>query len=488
MHLKVVDFLAWIAVVIIYIGQLIGESDFVMGEISVITIPLKTEIWQEDVLAKTFEKFRQTYNVMLGYEYKQFRKLERNPKYIEAKEIIYSYYKEEDAEKKKQIKSSLEYKAAVKIQNEMRKEWGFTEFGFVSESLRQGKYFMLPSKAASYSIGKPMWIAFEKMFFGNGETVHFKKKGQWSSIASDSKSGLRIVGEDGKTVLEMDSREKYYCVYKSKQGKALKMPLKIDHKDLWLWEMMSRKIHVARITRKNVNGTYKYYVQLSVEGAPAIKYDKNGEIKHPIKEDRIGVYIDTTSVTIANSQGIQTINLNMTNDLEDEMAEIRQYMDNSRRATNPDNFNDDGTIKKGIFKDGQRRPLHWNYSHSYIKARNKLSNMLRVQKEQRTIRTNKIANTILAIGNNISVNDYPFQWAAQRKKETEYNEKTGVPLSKAKAGKKIAENAPASVIETLNKKLKARGYCEVQKVKLDVDKSITDYRSFYANELYRQLD
>ena len=457
-----------------------------MGEISVLTIPLKTEIWQEDVLFKRFETYRSIYNAMLGYRLKQYRKMTRDQRYKDSIEIIYSAYKAETDKDKKAIKKSDEYKLAAEMQKVLLKEYGFSDFAFRSEAIKFAKHFadITNTKVASMSVGIPMWSAFDKMLFGNGKIAHFKKYNTWSSIVSNGVTGIRIVDAKKKTVLEMDSKEQYFCLVSSKKGKSLLMPLKVDKKDHYMLEMMERKIHQVRIVRENVKGTFKYCVQLAVEGTPAIKYDKNGEELHKVGNQKLGVYIDTTSITVATAEGIKSINIAFPNNDEDRITQLQQYMDNSRRATNPDNFNEDGTIKKGIIKDGQRHPLHWVYSNGYMKAKNELSDIFRKQAKNRKIRANKIANQIIAIGADITVNDYPFQLAAMRKKEDELTEK-GTPASKKKAGKKIGQNAPATIVTVIDQKLKSRGYSGVVKKKLKVDYSISEYRQFYANELYR---
>lgn len=463
-----------------------------MAEISVITFPLKTEKWQEDVLFKRFEICRQIYNSMLGYELKQYRKMLRRKEYKESIDVIYSAYQADNDKEKKKIKASGEYKTATKTQKELLKEYGFSEFSFESSAIRFAEHFktIIPTKVAQMSIGIPMWTAFDKLLFGNGEMVYFKKYDTFSSIVTDGRSAIRIVSEDGKTTKKMDSRMQYYCVYTSKEGKNLKMPLKIDRKDLYMLEMMERDIHTVRICRKKVKGNYKYSVQLSVTGAPAIKYNKDGEELHPVGNKKLGVYIDTTSITITDDKSTKHIDISFKSDIEDKKAELQRYMDASRRANNPDNFNEDGTIKKGIIKDGKRTRLIWNNSKGYLKAKDELANLLRVQAEQRKLRANKIANEIMSLGADICINDYPFQAAAMRKKfpEGEELDEKGKPKKKKKAGKKIGENAPFMIVTILDNKLKGRGYAGVKKVKLkDVDYQMSDYRSYYSNVLYRMI-
>lgn len=456
-----------------------------MSEISVLTIPLKTEIWQDDVLFKRFEIYRSIYNAMLGHRLKEYRKMLNDEDYKNSIEVIYKAYKEEDAKVKKEIKKSQEYKDATEMQKSLLKEYGFSEFAFKSEAIKFAKHFacVTNTKVAAMSVGTPMWSAFDKMLFGNGKVAHFKKYDTWTSIVSDNKTGIRIVDVNNKTTYEMDSREQYYCLISSKKGKNLKMPLKVDKKDKYMLEMMERKIHQVRIVREKVNGKYKYSVQLAVEGAPAIKYKPNGEELHKIGTQKVGVYIDTTSITIATTDGIKSINIKYPNFAEDKIKELQQYMENSRRANNPENYNQDGTIKNGVFKDGQRHPLHWTFSNGYLRAKNQVADLLRKQAHNRKIRANKIANEIIAIGSDITVNDYPFQAAAMRKKEDQLTDK-GTPASKKKAGKAISENAPATIVTVIDNKLKSRGYAGVTKKKLKVDYKLENYRHFYANQLY----
>ena len=52
-------------------------------------------------------------------------------------------------------------------------------------------------------------------------------------------------------------------------------------------------------------------------------------------------------------------------------------MDRSRRATNPQNFTEDGQIKRIDRKKGEKRV--WKYSKRYVKLRNKKRELLRKQ-------------------------------------------------------------------------------------------------------------
>lgn len=455
---------------------------------SVVSIPLKTEAWQNDVIFKRFEMCRKIYNVMLKYELKQYRKMKNTKEYSDSLKTIYDTYKLSEKEKKV-AKKSDEYKKATETQKHLMREYGFSEFQFRAEAIRRASYYKenIPTTSASTSIGVTMWSAFEKLFFNNGKAVHYKKFDSWQSIMSDGKSGIRLVGDEGKT-LKHGISEQMYLLFGVRPYKVLKMPLKVDKKDIYKLEMLDRDIKVMRITRKLVKGNYKYYVQFTVVGAPAISYKADGNEKHSVGNSKMGIYIDTTSLTIALADKIIVKDISFGNkEMAEKIADLQRYMETSRRISNAENYNEDGTIKKGIWKDGQRCRLSWTFSNGYKKAKSQLANMERVQAEQRKLRNNILANEIIALGTDIEVNDYPFQAAAMRKKEDEFNDK-GTPKSKAKAGKKIGENAPAAIVLTIDTKLKGMGYPGVTKKKLsDIDYKKDGYREFYANEMRKNL-
>ena len=469
------------------ISNLRGNKMSEQKIMSIVSIPLKTEIWQNDVIFKRFEMCRKIYNVMLGYELKQYKKMKNTKEYSDSLKTIYDIYKLPEKDKKI-AKRSDEYKKATETQNQLMRDYGFSEFQFRAEAIKRASYFKenIPSVSASDSIGATMWSAFEKMFFDNGRIVHYKKYDSWKSISSNGKSGLRIVNETNKTLLHGIS-DKMYLLFGVRPYKVLRIPLKVDKKDLYKLEMLDRDFKVVRLTRKKVRGTYKYYVQLTVVGAPAVRYSKTGEQVHKIGTDKIGVYIDTRTITISNKDKVFTKDISFGNDdIEAKVTALQQYMEHSRRATNPDNFNADGTIKKGLWKDGQRVRLTWKFSNGYKKAKDELANILRVKAEQRKLRNTILANEVLSYGSEIIVNDYPFQAAAMRKKKDELTEK-GTPASKAKAGKVIGENAPADIVLMIDTKLKGAGYQGVQKEKLSsIDYQKDKYREFYANEMRRK--
>lgn len=455
---------------------------------SVVKLPMKTEIWHEDRLNKLFELYRITYNAMLGKQIKQYQKMLRDERYVRSRNYINDVYRMTDEKAKKEAKKSEEYKEMVQLNRDVLREYGMSEFGFTKEGTAIRQHFKenLSSVCVSYSIAKPMWAAFDALLFGNGEKVKYKKKGDFRSICSDLKSGIRIVNEEGETLFTRGENKKLFVTLGSGKKRKMTIPIMIDENDLFKVQMLERPYRTGRIVREKVKGKYRYSFQLTVEGAPAPKLDaKTGEFKHYIGKGHCGVYIDTTKCVIAAQDKLTTIDLSSgIISYEEQRAAIDVFMDTSRRISNPDNYNADGTVKKGVvLEDGKRHRLHWQYSKNYQKARDKRSDLYRKEAETRRISRNILSNMILSMGDSFTVNDYPFEWAARRKKEDEFTG-SGRHKSKAKAGKVIGENAPAEVITLLDNKLKANGLEGVVKVKLsDVDYSKPDYREEMAVRL-----
>lgn len=446
-----------------------------MSERCVLELSLKTEKWQEDIVDKRLEVQRQVYNAMLGAELKKYKLLQTNKEYKENTEKIYEYARNGK-------KTDVAYKDAAKRTNELLREYGFSEFSFKKESMKYGAYYTgsVSSKVCDMSVASPMWRAFEDMLFRKGDTVHFKKKGTVNSVVTDGKSFLRVVDEDGKTVLSRTNEKKLFISYGLRGHKILSIPIKLNLKNEYELEMLSKPFKQVRIVRRKEKGKNKYYVQLCLEGKPAVKFDKEtGEIKHPVGNGKIGIYVTTKFVTVATDDRIVTYQLSEgVPDYSEKLAELNQFMDRSRRATNPDNFNEDGTIKKGIIVEGQRKPLKWNYSKSYNRAKGEYAELKRLERVKRELHHRKLTNEILSFGDELHINDYSFAFAARRSDGEEFDE-NGKQKSKKRAGKNIGENAPAMLISMLEKNVIAAGG-SIKKYNLSEE---TDYETTrYAGE------
>jgi len=122
-------------------------------------------------------------------------------------------------------------------------------------------------------------------------------------------------------------------------------------------------------------------------------------------------------------------------------------MDRSRRATNPENYKEDGTVKK----QGNKKVI-WNKSKHYMKYQNQLKELYRKQADVRKYQHECLANYILSLGNNIYVEEMNFSGLQKKATKTEKNEK-GRFKKKKRFGKSLAKRAPAMLLTIINRKL-----------------------------------
>lgn len=384
-----------------------------------VTFPLITEKYQEDILNKRFEIGRQLYNAVLSKAYKRYKSMIETKKYRQLKEQI------NNANEK-------EKKLLYKQLNEMYKQYRLNEYSLHKDIQEMQHHFSenIDSFTAQ-KIATRVWSAFEDLLFGDGKIVHFKKYGELDSLEGKSnKTGIRF--KDGFLIWN-----------------GLKIPVKIDYNNPYEYQALKDEICYCRIKRRFIKGKYKYYLQIVFKGVPPMKINKDGEVKRHIGNGTVGLDIGTQTIAIVSNVDVKLLELaDRVNNIEKEKRRILRYMDRSRRANNPDNFNEDGTIKKGKLK--------WVKSNRYIKAQNKLRELYRKQADVREYQHQLLSNYILSLGNKIKVEKMNFKGLQKRSKKTEKNDK-GKFKRKKRFGKSLANKAPAKLLTILDNKLKYFG-------------------------------
>lgn len=408
-----------------------------------LTLPLKLEKWQEDRLAKRFELGRQIYNALLNAELKKLRKLKQMPEYREIQKAIQAldWKKSEDKQKLKRLYD----KRGKLLKNE-----GFTEYGFESEMKKYYKYFNknIGSSVAVHGIAPQVWAAFEKLLQNKGKTVHFKKFGEVRSV----RGGSQTEKSGGSEII---FRNTYI------EWKGLKLPLKLSPNNAYETKMLAYRVKYVRILRKPGKIKDRWYAQLSLEGTPVVKYDPvSGMPKHPIGHGRVGLDIGPQTLAYTSAQEVNLLELaDQVQNMEQEKCRLQRKMDRSRRATNPDNYHEDGTIKRGV-------KLTHHKSKRYLRLQKQLSYLQFCQAETRKRQHTELANHLLSLGDCFYVEEMVWTSLAHRAKRTEISEKTGRIKRKKRFGKSIANKAPASLIAILQQKCASRGISGVQKVPL----------------------
>ena len=395
----------------------------------IVEFPLKTEKYQEDILNKRFEIGRQIYNSLVNVTQKRYKEMIKTKKY---RTILYSLTgnKKSDKEIWKQI-------------NDIRNQYGMSEYSFYADVKQMQKHFKdnIDSLTAR-SIAATLWKSYDKLFYGNGKKVYYKKYGELNSLEGKSNSsGIRF--KDDMILWN-----------------GLKIPVVIDYDNYYECQAMQSKICYNRIVRKYVRNKYKYYVQIVFKGNPPIKvYTETGEIKHHIGQGDVGLDIGTSTIAIASKSDVKIFELaDRVQNIENQKKKLLREMDRSRRATNPDNYNEDGIIKK----QGNKKVI-WNKSNHYIKYQNELKELYRKQADIRKYQHECLANYIISLGNKVYVEKMNFAGLQKRAKNTEKNEK-GKFKRKKRFGKSLANKAPSMLLTIIDRKL---GYYGEKLIKIN---------------------
>ena len=89
-----------------------------------------------------------------------------------------------------------------------------------------------------------------------------------------------------------------------------------------------------------------------LEGTPIPKKNKDGLLRHSFGKGRITGDIGTQSLAIVSENCVILKNLAERSEkalgFEHKIHLLQRYIDRSMRKNNPNNYNSDGTIKKGM--------------------------------------------------------------------------------------------------------------------------------------------
>lgn len=396
-------------------------------ECCVLTLPLQTEIWQEHIIEKRFAIMEHLKNQLIAKELRRLKNLERTKEYRNLIDEINNTPKEKR-------------KALFSKRRKLLKDSGFSEYDFKDDiagknSLMQKHFIEHIATQIAHKLASDVWRSFDKFLFGNGRFIHFSKRGSLRSVASQ-KNGNGMTYKNG------------YFIWSGGQSKN-KIILKIKvtpPKNEYEKEMLSKKIKYLRIVKKWVKTKYKYYLQFALEGKP-VKKDRI------VNKGNVGIDIGTQTVAISSADSVKILELADKIDKNHTKKKILQRkMDRSRRYTNPQNYNEDGTIKKP--PKGQR--FSWYKSKKYIQLAGKVRELERKNADIRKYQHTCLANWILSLGDTVYVEQMNFSGLQRRAKETKID-KNGKYAKKKRYGKSLANKAPSMFLTILESKLNQYG-------------------------------
>ena len=405
----------------------------------VLDLKLNTDQNNVDFLVKRFHYSQKLHNALVRYVKKQIAKLQQDHAY---KVLM----KEWHATKKSKVPAMKKRHTEINLQlAELRRYYGLHDkyqLEVIAANLRHSYSKYIHSQQAQL-IAADVWRAVEKYLYGNGKYIHFKKYHEMDSLH----------GTKNNTGIWFNGR---YLIFGTEKT-GYKIPVMIDENDFYVIQALQHRIKFVRVKRMAYPNGYHYYLQLVLEGIPPKK--------PALGYGRVGIDIGTSTVAAVSHNKCILDELNHgTKDYTKEITRIQRAMDRSKRATNPNKYHEDGTIKKGN-RD------KWVFSKGYKQLQMRKRMLERKQALSLKQSHETLANRILMMGDDIYVEDMDFKALQRRAKQTTKNKK-GKFNRKGRFGKSIKQHAPAMLISIVERKLQYYGK-EIHKV---------DTKSFRASQ------
>ncbi len=159
-----------------------------------------------------------------------------------------------------------------------------------------------------------------------------------------------------------------------------------------------------RAAGADVHG-FRYWVQLVLEG---VSYQKP---KHLVGTDTLGADLGPCTIALVPREGEASLSV-FCEELEPQEQQLRRLhrkMDRQRRAANPENYDEQGRIKKH-----GKRPLRWKRSHGYEQTRRRKAEKERTRAAHRKSLHGRLVHEIVAVGTTITMEKIAYKaWQKQ---------------------------------------------------------------------------
>ena len=383
------------------------------GPTGVLELKLNTTTAQEQELDHRFAIAGRIKNVIINHAQKQLNILDNTKEFHKLRQEYHALKEAGVEDAIAPIKTKL---------NKMVEERGLSRTGLCAFVVKIGKkYSKYIDANTCQCLCDDVLDGIEKVLYGDGKHLHNKSFIEIVSLrGKNNKQGIRF--KDGKLVW----------------GKMVIQP-QLRKKDIYARKALKNSVKYCRIVRKMLGTKWHYYLQIVYNGSPPEK--------HKPGKGPVGIDNGPSAFAVVGDNKVDLIPLGLETSKTDRQIEyIQQAMGRSLRANNPDRYNEDGTVKKGIRK-------RWIFSHRYKVLRRRLKSLSEREARRREQHAELIANSIMSMGDQFTTEPLSYSGLKKRAKKTTINETTGRSNSKKRFGSSINENAPGTVEVALKRKL-----------------------------------
>jgi len=238
----------------------------------------------------------------------------------------------------------------------------------------------------------------------------------------------RVRSIEGKSNASGIRWKEGFLVWSIKGGKSIKLAPYFDLKDKHDVEKqaLACRVKYCRLIRKIQKGKKKWYLQLVLEGK-AVQKQKN-----KVADGVVGLDIGPSTIAVASTK--EAFLKPFCQELEENRLNVKKLqkrMSRSLRLTNPQNYAEDKSLKKGVKK--------WHRSQRYQSLRQRVSEEKRILAETRRKLHGKMANELLTLGKTIKL------------------EKLSYKLFQRNFGKSVGLRAPGMFVSIIRRKAESAG-------------------------------
>ena len=443
-------------------------SKVISDNCHVLELALWTNAYQEHFLGRVFSECRRFRNDLTGSAMHRIMRLRQDAEYRDLVAELSTLSKngniEEISTRTKDIKARL---SAIRFSYGLA---NYSQFEKTVSPVRNGFYnTKLLFGVFGQTLAADVWAGLEKILYSNGKDLSTKEEHEFLSVRGKSNKAAIVFNpvqmsvRIGKHLIPVSGGLDEYQKTDLAKIRASFLSEKNGYGPL------PGCIRFNKIVRRLVNdhGRIKlgYWLQVTADG-PAPK--SNFARKHTAgasRSDRIlAIDPSQTMMSCCTSDGnaffLFLDGKNPKADMSSREVSVR--LDQSRRASNPERYNPDGTYRKGSVNAKTGKKNDWNATRNYEALRRRRRLMMQKQGETLRARRNELCNNLVSAYPNIKTEGTNYLALSVRSKRMRIRQ-GGAIASKKRFGDTIRRFAPSLFLSTLKQKCEASGgqYVEI---------------------------
>ena len=407
----------------------------------VVSVKLHLPRQIENRLEKSFRISNSAYNEGISFGLNRFEAMKRNPHYqelLKARRLAKAGIDKLKKAKKKTKGLVQQVKIYDKALLKLRKAYGLTEFELSAYLCQQRRkdgspYKQLASCEIQIIAGQAM-KTLEKVLFYQTKPYKLKFRSKYDLNVSyrnnTNKQATRLESSNKKGIA--------YRLYIHKKTTFIDIPIKAFNTYQQMSLMRSENIKYVQIIRKTIRGKKVYILQIVCQGFPPSKVTKGNGV--------VGIDPGISTVAFSSQKEVALVDLVPKDITQKEklLKRLDQAIERSRRVNNPECYNENETIKKGIrFKRPSKRQM---------RLRNRRRTAYRSLSEERLKLQGQLVSRLVSQASSIKIEDLNVKGLQKRSRDIRINPKTNRPFSKKRFGKAIFRAAPSSFRTALKTK------------------------------------